>query len=237
MQKITIRLTSSLVASSLCIHGFFGNLSFAQEVEQAPVALTVLHTTVYPDGTRLKEMPEEVRIVRAEAMQKNVLGKIALGLALFSLGSIGFTSSSKENFVGAKIEPLEDRSNLKNEVFSLVGRLKKSVNAALQANPQWAEKKFEKALLVAGGSPDLVYESLTGDEAQLYRLSTNLVVYKPREGFSFLPSPKVDCSAKSDKPLPQSEWEKDNYAMVKVEQEALYVACEKKVLEAVADLF
>jgi hypothetical protein len=237
MQKTTLRFASALVTSSLCIHGFLGNMAFSQEVEQALPTLNVLQTTVYPDDSRLKEVPGEIRIIRAEAMHKKVASNVALGLAFFALGGIGFNTSSKENFVGVKIEPLEDRSNLQNEIASFVGRLKKSVNAALQANPQWAEKKFEKSLLVAGGVTDLMYESLTGDEAQLYRLSTSVVVYKPREGFSFFPPPKVDCSAKSDKPLPQSEWEKDNYAMVKVEQEALYAACEKKVLASVADFF
>ncbi len=198
------------------------------------------YTYFYPDGSRLKETPTEVRILKAEQMQKNVAGKVALGALLFLVGGgTGFTTSSKDNMVGKSIEPLEQRDNLqipKPEVISR--RIQDQAALSTKDKPELAAKTFKKSLLIAGGVIQLVYEGLTGPEAEMYRLTSDWVVYKPKEKFSFISNPNVtvDCSYKSPTALSQAQWAQDNYAQVKAQMEANLTECESKVAAAVPDL-
>lgn len=181
-----------------------------------------------------------MQIVKAEQMQKNVAGKVALGVLMFALGGgTGFTSSSKDNMVGSTIDGLEDRSNLQiGDAATFASRLQTTVQAAMQSNAEWADKTFKHPITVAGGVVNLVYEGLTGDDATRYRLKADWVVYKRRESFTLFgaPNTRVDCSYQSPAPLTQAAWAENNYALVKAELDAILPACEQKVVAALPDL-
>ena len=238
MQPLKTHCTALFVAINFVMGSFAHNAAFAQETDID--ALQAQYTLNYHDGSHLKEKPTEVHLVKAESMQKEVAGKVALGVLLFALaGGTGFTSSSKDNMNGAVIDGLEDRSNLQiPSPDAFAQRLQVQVNNAIKSSETAPAKPFSKPLLVAGGATNLVYESLTGEESQLYRLKSDWVVYKQRESFSFRGpySLMVNCNDQSDKPLSQDEWAQDNYARVKSEMDATLARCEKKVLAAAPDL-
>jgi hypothetical protein len=111
MQMLKTRGTTLFVAINFAIGSFAHNTAFGQEADVD--LLQAQYTLNYHDGTHLKEKPTEVHIVKAESMQKEVAGKVALGVLLFVLtGGTGFTSSSKDNLNGVVIDDLEDHSNL-----------------------------------------------------------------------------------------------------------------------------
>lgn len=209
-------------------------VSTATAQDIAPIK--VEYSQIYPDGSRLATAPTEVRILKAEQMQKNVAGKVALGVLLFAIGGgTGFTSSSKDNMVGTSIEPLDDRSNIqtpKPDVFA--ARLQTVMTSTVKNDPELTAKTFEKPLLIAGGMTQLVYEGLTGPEAELYRLKSDWTVYKRKEGFVMLSNPNVvvDCSYQSPTAQSQVAWAENSYAQVKKEIEANLADCEEKVLAA-----
>jgi outer membrane lipoprotein SlyB len=214
------------------------NSAFA--ADPAPGVVEVSAAMRYPDGSILKARPTEVQLVKAEQMQKSVAGKVALGVLLFAMGGgTGFTTSSKDNMVGSTIDGLQDRSNLQiADPAEFANRLQTSVQAAIQANAEWSAKTFKRGVLVAGGVSNLVYEGLTGEDAERYRLKTDWVVYKAKESFSLFGGSQVtvDCSAQSAEPLPQTTWAENNYAKVKTELDANMQTCEQKVLAALPDL-
>lgn len=178
-----------------------------------------------------------MQIVKAEQMQKNAAGKVALGVLMFALGSgTGFTSSSsKDNMVGSTIEGLDDRSNLQiGDAGVFTTRLQTTVQTAMQSNTEWTDKTFKHPITVAGGVVNLVYEGLTGDDATRYRLKADWVVYRRRESFTLFgaPNTRVDCSYHSSAPLTQAAWAESNYALVKAELNTILPACEQKVVAA-----
>ncbi len=224
------------VASMVVAHALTCGPALAQDLSPIRAELS----SVYPDDTRLKERPTEVRIVKVEQMQKNVAGQVALGVLMFALGGgTAFAGSSKDNMKGTTIEPLDDRSNLQIEdakVFA--SRLQVLVGNAIQENADWSGKVFKRPVVLAGGVSNLIYEGLTGDEANLYRLKTDWVVYKRKEGFTLFGNPNVvvDCAYSSPTAQSQAAWAENNYAQVKAEMDANIAACEQKVLAAVPDL-
>lgn len=231
MKTPKTQLTAIAVVSA-----FLVNAAIAQDAGP----LQVKYSLSYPDGSTLKDMPSEVRIVKAEHMQRNVAGKVALGVLLFAVGGgTGFTTSSKDNLKGAAIDALDDRSNIAiPSPQGFAESLQTMVDTAIPSHENLAGKTFKKPLLVGGGMSQLVYEGLTGDDAKLYRLKTDWVVYKYKESFSLFKNPLVvvDCSQQSTSPLPQSSWAENNYAQVKVEMDASIAACKEKVLAAVPEL-
>ncbi|MES2878759.1 MAG: hypothetical protein V4713_10080 [Pseudomonadota bacterium] len=238
MNNFKIRCAAFCIVSAVAVNGFASNTTIAQEQDIGSIQAE--YSLEYPDGSRLKQKPTEVRIVTAEQMQKSVGSKIALGVLLFAFtGGTGFSGSSKDNMNGATIDALEDRSNIQiTDPDALAARLQAQVNDALKASAEPPAKSFTKPLTVAGGMTSLIYESLTGDEAGLYRLKTDWVVYKRKESFSiFGPFTfVVDCGNQSTKPLSQKDWAENNYAMVKTEMDATIATCEQKVLAAVPAL-
>lgn len=226
------------VTLALAMACTFISPAHAAEPEQGVVK--VVASMEYPDGSMLKFRPVEVQLVKAEQMQKSVAGKVALGVLLFAVGGgTGFTSSSKDNMVGTKIEGIDDRSNLQIvNADAFAASLQISVQAATRATAQWTDKIFKNPIHLAGGAVNLVYEGLTGEDATRYRLKADWVVYKRRESFSLFGGAysKVDCSYESSTPMTQAAWAESNYALVKAEMDAMLPACEAKVLAALPEL-
>ncbi|TXH89795.1 MAG: hypothetical protein E6Q78_06215 [Rhodoferax sp.] len=212
--------------------------AYAADLQPGTIQTTA--SMVYPDASELRVRPTEVQIVKAEQMQKNMAGKVALGVLMFALGGgTGYTSSSKDNMVGRTIDGVEDRSNLRiGDANEFASHLQTTVYTALQGNTEWANKTFKHPITVAGGVVNLVYEGLTGDDATLYRLKADWVVYKRRESFTLFGAPHttVDCSYQSPTPLSQAAWAENNYALVKSELDAMLPACEQKVVASLPDL-
>ena len=212
--------------------------SSSDDPKQAKTAkLGVLYTTSFPDGSRLKETPEEIMIVSADATQKNVAAQTALGILTFALGGgVGFSGFSKESLKGRKIDDVKDRNNIRNPVATdFIGQLHNEVNQAIEAKPDLYASSFKNPLNVAGGNTRLIYESLTGEEAQQYKMSTELVVYKRKEGarlFSVNPIERVSCDRVSEKALPLEDWMKDDYAMAHQWMDDTLRQCSEKVVAA-----
>lgn len=233
-----IRITSFPKSNALALSLLALAPAFAAEPQAGTVQVAT--SMVYPDGSELRARPTEVQIVKAEQMQKNVAGKVALGVLMFALGGgTGYTTSSKDNMVGSTIEGLEDRSKLQiGDASAFASSLQTTVQTAMQGNAEWADKTFKHPLTVAGGVVNLVYEGLTGEEATLYRLKADWVVYKRRESFTLFgaPNTRVDCSYQSPTPMTQAAWAENQYAQVKAELDAMLPACEQKVVAALPDL-
>lgn len=232
--------TTSIKSTALTMVLVLGVMTQPFAAEPLPGALRVDVSLTYPDDSMLKFRPTEVQILKAEHMQKNVAGKVALGVLLFAFtGGTGFTTSSKDDMAGGKIQDVEDRSNLQiTDATVFAAHVQTAVQAAMQGQPQWSDKTFKYPLTVAGGMVQLVYEGLTGDDANLYRLKADWVVYKHRESFSLFGAPNVsvDCSYQSPTPLSQAAWAENNYAQVKAEMDAMLPLCEQKVVAALPEL-
>ncbi|WP_394792404.1 hypothetical protein [Rhodoferax sp.] len=171
MKTTLTRCSASFIAATFAIGSFAHGPAFAQEMD----VLKAEYTLTYHDGSHLKRKPTEVRIVKPELMQKEVAGKIALGILLFVVaGGTGFTTSSKDNMNGAVIDGLEDHSNLQiPSPDAFAERLQVLINDAIKTSDAVPAKPFARPLLLAGGATNLVYESLTGEESQLYRLKSD----------------------------------------------------------------
>ncbi|MFJ3048006.1 hypothetical protein ACIPEN_19420 [Herbaspirillum chlorophenolicum] len=199
--------------------------------------LGVVYTTNFPDGSRLKETPAEITIVRSETTQKAAAAQTALGILTFVLaGGAGFSGFSKESLRGEKIEDVKDRNNVRNPVpTDFTVQLREQLNVAMEAKRSQYKPVYKHPVNVAGGNTRLIYESLTGDEAQQFRMNTELEVYKKKEGaglFSVNPFERVSCGRVSEKALPLDEWMKDDYAMVRQWMDDTLRMCSEKVVAA-----
>ncbi|WP_050468718.1 hypothetical protein [Herbaspirillum chlorophenolicum] len=211
------------------------------EIPAKLVKLGVLYTTSFPDGSRLKETPEEIMIVNTEATQKNVATQAALGILTFALaGGIGFSGFGKEDLKGRKIDDVKDRNNVRNPVATdFVEQLRKDVNLAVDAKPDLYPSGFKNPINVAGGNTRLIYESLTGEEAQQYKMNTELEIYKRKEDaglFTISPLVRVSCNRVSEKALPLEEWMKDDYAMAHQWMNETLRQCSEKVIGALPEM-
>lgn len=207
-----------------------------------PGGIEVQYSQAYPDGTWLKEIPTEVTIVRRQATVNNVAGQVALNLVMLALGGgVGVQAFDKNGLRGVRIEDAATRVNLKNPVAGeFLSRLQGRLDAAVREHPQLRDGVWQKPVLVAGGSVRLVYETLSGDAEERFRLKNDLVIYKSREKTGLLTFSRpvmVDCRDESAEPLPQEEWARDDYRLIKLQLDAMLAACETKVLAQVPVLF
>ncbi|WP_354565771.1 hypothetical protein [Herbaspirillum seropedicae] len=203
--------------------------------------LGVLYTTSFIDGSRLKEVPEEVLIVRPKNTQNTVAAQVALNIFMFALGGgMAVNTFSKDDLKGDKIEDVKDRNRVRNQVASgFTAQLSRALNTALQSQPEMKTATFKQRVMVAGGSAKLVYEALTGEQADLYKMSTNLSVYKRKESagmLTFSPFVEVSCNRTSEQALPLDEWAKDDYAQVEQWMAETFEQCSNKVVGALPDL-
>ncbi len=196
--------------------------------------LQVVYSTRFPDGSYLKEKPLEVRLVTREATSNKVAQQIGMTVAMLALGAVAFQGFSKDNLKGRQLEGLTDRGHLKIPVeTTFVTRLQTRVDTAVQASEALRARTFGRPVTVAGGSTQLVYESLLGAEEETFRLKTDLVVYKVREGslLNRLIAPRVvECASESPEAWPQARWAEDNYRSVMTQLDAMLQACEDKVM-------
>jgi hypothetical protein len=204
------------------------------------IKLDVVYTTAYTDGSRLKDTPEEVLIVRPKNTQNNVATQAALNVALFALGGLSFKTFSKDDLKGNKLEDVKNRNNVRNPVATdFITQLRAQIKPELQSRSDLKTRVFKNSLQVAGGSFKLVYEGLTGDEANLYKMKAELSAYKRKESagpFTVKPLVEVSCNRVSEKALPLEDWSKDDYVMVRQWVDETLDQCSKNVIAALPDL-
>ncbi|UIN22427.1 hypothetical protein [Herbaspirillum frisingense] len=205
------------------------------------IKVGVAYTTKFTNGSYLKEVPEEVFIVRPKNTQNNVAAQVALNMFMFALGGgMAVNGFDKGDLKGDKLEDVKDRKHVRNPVSTdYIGKLSKEINAALQARAELKPGAYKNSVMVAGGSSTLIYESLTGDEANLYKMNTELTVYKRKEDaglFTISPFVEVSCNRVSEKALPLEDWAKDDYVMVQQWVDETLDQCSKKVVGALPDL-
>lgn len=200
---------------------------------QSPAELDVLYTTSLPDGSALKEIPEEITIVKRRTTQKAVGKQVALNMLMFALGGMSIQSFSKEGLKGEKIEGVNNRQNLTNPFpKKFVDELRSEVNSAVQVDPALGKNTDKEELMVQGGFSSLIYEKLGGDDVEKFRLNTELYVSAKEKGFHFIPQfPRVVvCSEISDDLLSQAQWAEHDYELVKSKLDATLQGCKKKVI-------
>jgi hypothetical protein len=205
------------------------------------IKVGVAYTTKFTNGSYLKEVPEEVFIVRPKNTQNNVAAQVALNMFMFALGGgLAVNGFDKSDLKGDKLDDVKDRKHVRNPVSTdYIGKLSKEINAALQARAELKPGAYKNSVMVAGGSSTLIYESLTGDEANLYKMNTELTIYKRKEDaglFTFNPFVEVSCNRVSEKALPLEDWAKDDYVMVQQWVDETLDQCSKKVVGALPDL-
>ncbi|MBG7621993.1 hypothetical protein I5R65_21185 [Herbaspirillum sp. AP02] len=160
---------------------------------------------------------------------------------MFALGGgMALNTFDKGDLKGDKLDDVKDRKHVRNPVSTdYVGKLSKEINAALQARTELKPGAYKNSVMVAGGSATLIYESLTGDEANLYKMNTELTIYKRKEDagmFTISPFVEVSCNRVSEKALPLEDWAKDDYVMVQQWVDETLDQCSKKVVGALPDL-
>jgi hypothetical protein len=196
--------------------------------------LRVIYATHKPDGSYLKKTPVEVDIVTRETTGKAVASQVFLNVALLALvGGVGFQTFSKDDLRGASIDDALNREHLRNPIpVDFVARMQKSIDAAMQTDPTLGTKGFDKPVVVSSGHVSLVYEDLAGNDEPLYRLKTDLQVYKHKETWSLLNGAPyvVDCSHASKEPLPRSRWAQNDYVLIAQSLASALSSCESKVI-------
>lgn len=231
--KITLTLVCACTLLAACA-------SPPQQVATPPGVIQVIYSYTYPDGSRIKEIPTEVTIVKREATTSLVSTQVALNVFMLAMGGgIGFQGFSKDSLKGAVIEGPADRANLKNPAAgTFMLSLQASVNDAIQADATLRQKTFNNSLNVIG-STQLVYETLASTDEERYRLKTDLMVFKKKESASLVsmaPFVTVNCQNQSPTPLVQARWAENNYQIVKDEIDSMYAACQKNVLADLKNL-
>lgn len=201
---------------------------------QTPAQLNVSYTQQYPSEARLKEIPNEITIVKREATSKNVGTQVALNVLLLAVGGgVGVQGFSKDGLKGAPITDVKDRRNLQNPIpNTFVNDLRSNLNALAQAQPEFSSKVYRNAFMITDGHTRLVYENLTGTEEETFRLKTDLLIYKRKETagmFSISPFVEVDCKNQSPEPLPLATWAEQDYQLVRKQLTAMLDQCAKKV--------
>lgn len=208
--------------------------------EVAPGTLKVNYSLRYPDGSLLKEFPKEVKFVRTADTQRNVAGQVVLNVLMLAAGG-GFATKgfSKEDMKGAEIVGIDNRDNIKNQIPStFMQNIRSKVSAYFVEHPDLQAKSFKNPLVVAGGGVRLIYESLTGEEADLYRLNADMVIYKQKENGKLFSDPNVyvSCDKQSKNMFSEKQWSENSYELVRVEMEKLMAACESNIVAAMPDL-
>ena len=227
---ITVTVASTMLAACA-----------SQPVNTKTGDVNVQYTFFYLDGSKLKEFPTEVTVVKRDATIKNVAAQVGINVLALALGGggAGFQGFSKDGLKGTRIDDAVLRDNLKNPVSNEFTRnMQAKVSALVRLNDELSKKIFQKSILVAGGNFLLIYETLTGEDEH-FHLKSDLVVYKHRENtnlFSFNPTAVVTCESASDGLLPLNQWAANDYQLVKTQLDAMLGACETKVLAGLAGL-
>lgn len=220
---------------ALVLAGCAGAPKDGEQTVEAPSASTpgvlqVEYSLSAPQQGTLKEEPTEVTLITPQFVQGATVARAALSiLSIVARAPILDTDGyGKENYRGKSLAETNGTALANPYPKEFVERLQGAVSQAIAADEQLRQQSWSKALIVGRGSARLMYEGLTGPEAEQFRLRSELVVYKPAERFA-QGVQSVDCSA-STEPLALNDWYADGYARVKQEQAAFMQACEAKVL-------
>lgn len=203
-----------------------------------PGTLKVTYSKVFMDAAPFVRTPAEVRIVRREDTSAAVAGEVGVNVLMAALGGpVAVNTFSKEQLRGSRIEDVADRTNLRNPVpKDFVQSLRESVGAAIAQSPWAQEKRFHYPLVVADGTTQLIYDTLTGTEEANYQLLLTLNVYKKRETDKRLPAAVVQCSGRSEPAQPLAYWAEDSYRNVQQELNRMLADCQAKVLADLPNL-
>ena len=233
MQQHKLRLAGGLAGCAVLLGGCASAPPKSPDTASLGV-LNVIYSTQLPDGSKLKEIPTEVTMVRRETTGKSVAMQVGLNVVMLALGGgIGFSGFSKDDLKGEKIEDAgEDRSNLQNPVISpaFLQPLQSAVNERMVQDKIGQNQSFHNPLVAGGGSARLIYDTLTGDQDPLYQLSLELVVYKHPEDGLFKSNRMVSCDQRSEPPQPLAYWNESSYSHVRQELNRMLADCQQKVL-------
>lgn len=197
-------------------------------------SLTVKYSTKFLGGGQLKTQPVEVGIVKRAHTATAVMGQVAVNtLLLVAGGGFSFSGFGKDDLDGSTIEGVAVRDHLQNPVpEAFVMKLQTAVSQFLENDAKLRDTTFKKPLIVAGGSARLVYENLSGNDEEQYRLKAYVMVYKDKERWSIMPNPPVYCTLQSTQPMLLADWAVDNFRGVKLQLDEMLASCQTKVLEA-----
>lgn len=201
----------------------------------SPKPPTVVHSLVFPDGSRLRSLPAEIRVVHRSATGQAVAAQALLNIALFAaVGGFGVSGFGKDDLQGEAIAGVKDRERVRNPVGTdFVKALQERVDARVAAQPELASKHFSQPIVVSGGHTSLVYESLLGTEEAVYQLKTDILVSKRREGagvFTLDPVVKVGCADRSTPARPLADWSAQDHALIRQTLDPMLDQCAQRVL-------
>lgn len=230
LETSTVRTSAIALLLSAC--------ASAPHQPAQPGKVQVRYSPIYSDGSKLREEPLAVRIVKPEHAQSNIAQQVALNVVLFAFaGGLSVSPFGKNDLRGAVLTDA-DNKNIPNPIpRDFTARLDERINAAVQANEKWRTQRFSEPVLLQGGTAHLVYESLIGNDEQ-YRLRIDPIVFKFKEDRVLLrgAGTEVNCTSESPEPLPLSHWSADSYALVRTQLDSMLDACEAKVMAQLPEM-
>ncbi|WP_157381524.1 hypothetical protein [Methylophilus sp. 5] len=198
--------------------------------------IKIIYSQYSPSGSVLKNELDEVRIIKPSNTGKELLKQVGLNVLLLPLGVVGFSGFGKTDLQGDKIDEntLQNRTNLVNPIATkYIQTVSSSINEAIAKDTVLSTQTFKKPLIVSNGLTRLIYENLqdSSEKPAQYRLYTQLIVYKPGEGWFFGGAPnQVDCSQISQQLFTQAQWAEDDYRQVKQAFDKVLIECQVKVV-------
>lgn len=201
----------------------------------------VSYSLSYADGSRLKEEPGDIRIVRRSTTGKAVATQVFLNAAMLALGAgVAVNPFSKDRLRGAPIEGVADRERVRNPVSTdFVKALQAHVDERVALTPGLASRAFKYPIVVAGGHATLVYDSLADTEEEKFQLKTDLEVYKRRETaglFSVQPLHRVSCADASTPALVLADWASQDDALLRQTLDRMLAGCAQRVVAQLDDM-
>jgi hypothetical protein len=191
----------------------------AAPVPTIPTRLTVSYSRFGADKSAVKEVMDELRVVRQQATHNAVGQQVVLNVAMMLLSggrSLSFQGVSKDDFAGISPEGAVNTARLTNPARTLLpGELQQRVDVWLAGQDKTRDMKFAGNLVVNSATWRLVYNSLDPADTS-YRLRLETEIFKVRESSAFF-MPKVragkPCKYESDA-RPMSEWQAGDYQAV-----------------------
>lgn len=191
-----------------------------------------------------------VRLVTAAKLaQGNAINILTLPRVL--VGGSGPLYLEKTEAYGALLET-EDKKPVPSPLgdgAKFVESVQVAVNDFLKDSPAFAQKTYKKSINVSTPVVRLIYESLTGDDAQKYRLHVSMVARKVTEAQPSLMDAlkqsaegkqlgfvSVDCGYVSPQALPLAQWAQTDYDLLKTEVKNSGEICRKKIVDQLPDM-
>lgn len=238
---INTPLRASVLLVAALASACANNPTTPASADASPQPPQVTYSLYYADGSRMKQEPREVMVVRRSTTGKAVATQVLLNVALFALaGGLAVNPFSKDGLKGERIDDVQDRERVRNPISTdFIAALQARVNAAVASRPGLASRQFKHPIVVAGGHTTLVYETLSGDEQERFQLKTDLQVFKRRESaglFSMNPATQVSCADTSAPARPMAEWSAQDYALVRQTLDPMLENCSQRVLAQLEEM-